>query len=158
MGGLFADHEQGAYTRAVALVEQTLRSLNIALDQARVPAVTQGARFAFRRGSAQVEVWIEEPTAGTSGTLRVLSPVVMLPEPDARPAFFERLLKLNAERVRGAAFALVDDRIVVVGERSLTDLDPSEVSDLLSHVGEVADDFDDRLAQEFGTTRCSDLS
>jgi hypothetical protein len=46
---------------------------------------------------------------------------------------------------------------VLVTERTTTDLDRGEVEEILNNIGAAADFFDDKLVQEFGGRRLSDV-
>jgi len=138
---------------AIALVETSIRSLGIDPAQARAPQEGPGARFALRRGSAEVFVVLAPPSQhDAEGTLRIVAPVIQLPPAERRLALFERLLRINAAEARGCAFALSEESVVIVHERSVRDLDASEVDAAIRMVGAVADHFDDALAREFGAT------
>jgi hypothetical protein len=142
--------------RAVTLVEQTIRRLGID------PAASRNRReghvsYALRRGSARILVAIHAPSAELpEGRLRVVSPVVHLPEAGRQPALFRRVLEANATELVGAAFAISGQEVVVVAERSVQDLDGSEVDTLIRNVGRIADRYDDELAAAFGAVRSSD--
>ena len=75
---------------------------------------------------------------------------------DREAALYKRLLEANASELVGVAFGLRDGEVVLVSERSVRDLDGSEVDALIRSVGRVADRFDDALAKEFGAQRSSD--
>jgi hypothetical protein len=45
--------------------------------------------------------------------------------------------------------------VVAVSERPLAGLDGEELEQMVTHLGAVADTFDDRLAAEFGVRRAS---
>jgi len=153
---LFEDQAEDDLARAVTLVEQTIAALGIDPETSRLPA-DAGARFALRRGSAAVVIAVHPAVPGAEGgSIRVVAPVVRLPAEERRPALYRRLLEANATEVMGAAFAVVDPDVVLVVERSLRDLDASEVDAMIKTVGRVADRYDDALAQEFGTARSSD--
>ncbi len=147
---------QANLTRAVELVEKAIESLGV--DVAKVRSQGEGLhRYSLRRGSANVVVTVlgaagDDP----DGTLRVVAPVVRLPDDSDWTELYQWLLSRNAGELRGAAFALVDDEVVVVAERSLVDLDGSEVMATFKSVGAAADRYDDELAQRFGTPRSSD--
>jgi hypothetical protein len=139
---------------AVSLVESSIRNLGLDPARARLPQEGEGARFALHRGSAEVFVVLAPPSeVDPVGTLRIVAPVIALPADDRRSALYERLLRLNAAEARGCAFALSGESVVVVHERSVRDLDASEVDAALRMVGAVADHFDDALAREFGAAR-----
>jgi hypothetical protein len=142
-------------TRAVELVEATIRSLGVDPAAAKIPGDDKTRAYALRRGSARVVVAVARGEGG-AGTLRVLAPVVHAPEVAKEAAVFRRLLELNAREVSGAAFGLFGDEIVAVAERATKDLDASEVDAIVKNVGRVADRWDDVLAKEFGLKRASD--
>lgn len=139
--------------QAVRLIESVIRSLGLDPASATIPGDTATKVYALKRGSARVLVAVHEAESG--GTFRVLSPCVRLgasPKPD----FLRHLLELNAREVVGAAFGIFGDEVVVVSERSVKDLDASEVESVIRNVGRIADRYDDALAQQFGAQRSSD--
>ncbi len=147
---------RGDATRAVALVEQVIRGLGIDPRASRTEREGHVA-FALRRGSARILIAIHAPSAELpDGRLRVVAPVVHLPAPERESALFRRLLEANATELVGAAFAISGGEIVVVAERSVEDLDASEVDSVIRNVGRVADRYDDELAAQFGAKRSSD--
>lgn len=141
---------------AVQLIEGAIRALGLNPTFTRQP--TGGSvllKHMLQRGSANVYVSLHKPIrADEDGILRVLSPIARLsPAMKQREAeLYRRLLELNGSDVLGAAFALVEGEIAVIAERSVRDLDASEVEALLRVVGSVADEYDDSLSQEFGVT------
>lgn len=153
---LFGDHAESARRRAVELVEQTIEALGVDAGQARVGSADE-PRWVLRRGSASVVVSIHSPSDGApAGTVRVLAPVVRLPDEGKQPALFRRLLEANAHELVGVAFGIREGDVVLVSERSLQDLDGSEIDSTVRTIGRVADRYDDALAREFGTSRSSD--
>lgn len=141
--------------RAVRLVEATIQKLGIDPASTKIPGDGQTVAFALKRGSARVIVAVHG--AGEDGAVRVISPVVRIPADTAKhTAFYRRLLDLNGREIQGAAFGLFGDDAVVIAERSVKDLDASEVEAAIRGVGRVADRWDDALATEFGTVRSSD--
>jgi hypothetical protein len=154
---LFGDQAATEFDRAVSLVEQTIQALGVDPGETRLEEVAKGGRrYRLRRGSATLEVSVHPGVEGAeSGTLRVVAPVVRLPS-EGVPALLMRLLEMNANDLAGVAFGVASDQVVLVAERSVRDLDASEVDTMLRTVGREADRHDDLLAQEFGTTRASD--
>jgi hypothetical protein len=141
--------------RAVQLVETTIQKLGIDPATTKIPGDGETVAFALKRGSARVIVAVHG--TGDDGTVRVVSPVVKIPADTGKhAAFFRRLLDLNGREIQGAAFGLFGDDAVVIAERSVKDLDASEVEAAIRNVGRVADRWDDALANEFGTVRSSD--
>lgn len=153
---LFEDQAQGDFERAVALVEQTIRALGIDASEVRRDDPDGSSRFSLRRGSASILVTLTPPGSGRDGTLRVVAPIVRVPSPDRHAEMFRRLLELNARELVGVAFGIVGDDVVLVAERTVRDLDASEVDAMIRSVGRDADRYDDALSQQFATTRSSD--
>lgn len=154
---LFDDQSAEHLRLAVALVEQTIKSLGIDPAATRVAAREGSAAYALKRGSASILVVLHPPREGEpDGTMRVVAPVIALPAPDRRPALYQHLLELNGGELLGVAFGIVGADVVVISERSVRDLDESEVDATLRAVGRVADRYDDALARDFGATRSAD--
>ena len=155
---LFDDHEEGSKSRAVELVEQTLRALGIDPAVARIAADRGAERWSLRRGSVVMLVAIQAAsTEGEAASLRVVAPVVRVGSAD-RAVLYAWLLEANAREVRGAAFGVTGDEVVLIAERSVLDLDASEVDAMVRTVGAAADHYDDFLATKFGAVRASDRS
>lgn len=152
------DQAESNVSRAVSLVEASIVALGIDPAQSRVATSDGSHGFALRRGSAAIFVAVHPPSAANvEGTLRVVAPVVRGWAPDRELGLYKRLLEANAGELVGVAFGLRDQEIVLVTERSVRDLDASEVDAMIRSVGRVADRFDDLLAKEFGVQRSSDL-
>jgi hypothetical protein len=139
------------FAKASSTVEGVLKKLGLDPSQSRVRDEPGTRAWGMLRGSAQVLLMV---TSGDHGTwLRVIAPVVKLPKEDARPAFYAKLLDLNAKSMRNAAFGVMNDGVVVVSERPADGLDAEEVEQILKHVGAVADHYDDQFIKEWGVTR-----
>jgi hypothetical protein len=138
------------------LVEQAVHKLGV--DPAKVRARSEAgvATWTLQRGSAQVIVNVE--VRGGAAFLRVVSPVMTLPEPGKREALFVRALELNAGGIGNCAFGLVGERLVVVSERPEQGLGVEEAEQAVRLVAAVADTYDDRLVSEFGGKKASDKS
>jgi hypothetical protein len=100
-----------------------------------------------------------QPSAndGEHASLRMVAPVVRVGSAD-KNALFAWLLEANARELRGAAFGVTGEEVVLVAERSVVDLDASEVDAMIRTVGAAADHYDDFLATKFGAVRASDRS
>ena len=59
-------------------------------------------------------------------------------------------VQLNCDAISGAAFAVRQNEVLLVSKRSVVDLDRSEVYDLIRRVQEYADEYDNKLVDEFG--------
>jgi len=154
---LFDDAGEANVARAVSLVEQTIAALGVDPSVARVKTADGSHGFSLKRGSASILVAICPSLEGASeGTLRVIAPVIHLPAPARHAALFRWLLEANAKELVGQAFAVLGEEVVLVSERSLRDLDASEVEHVVRAVGRAADRFDDLLAKEYDTIRASE--
>ena len=152
---LFGDHAESNLKRATSLVEQTIEALGVDPAQTRLGAGEQ--QWSLRRGSASILISVQPPARGADeGTIRLVAPVVRIPEGDAATGLFRKLLELNTRALVGVAFGVQGADVVLVAERSLQDLDASEVDGMVRTIGAMADRYDDQLASEFGTVRSSD--
>lgn len=150
-----SEHASGTdLERAITLVEDAIRRLGLDPVEANIPGDHATRAYALRRGSARIVVAIHANQSG-GGTLRVLAPCVRIGEGDP-VALFRHVLEMNARELVGAAFGVFGDEVVVVTERSVEDLDASEVDGAIRTVGRVADRHDDSLAARFGVVRSSD--
>jgi hypothetical protein len=152
------DQAETDYQRAVTFVEGTVRALGIEPAKCRVNVPGSADAFSLRRGSASMLVTLQHGrSADDAGTIRIVAPIVTLPnDPTKELAMLRKLLHANAKDFTGAAFALLDGQVVVVTERSVEDLDASEVEQMIRSLGRVADRYDDVLASEFGVQRVAD--
>jgi len=153
---LFEDRAATDVERATALVEQTIRGLGI--DPGASRSQREGhVAFALRRGSARILIAVHPPGGEmTEGRIRVVAPVVRMPPAETERDLCRHLLEANASELVGAAFAISGGEVVVVAERSVRDLDASEVNSMIRNVGRVADRYDDELATRYGAVRSSD--
>lgn len=138
---------------ALKLIESVIRGLGLDPTSATIPGDAATKAYALKRGSARVVVAVHQTETG--GTFRVLSPCVRI-ENGTSPDLYRHLLELNARELVGAAFGVFGDEVVVVAERSVKDLDASEVEAAIRNVGRIGDRYDDALAQRFGVKRSSD--
>ncbi|GAB4197792.1 MAG: hypothetical protein OHK0013_06250 [Sandaracinaceae bacterium] len=141
------------FEQAIERVEAVIRGLGLDPAEATIPGDASTRAYALKRGSARVVIAVHRAPGG--GTFRVLAPCVRVPA--APPAeLFRHLLELNARELVGVAFGVFGDDVVVVAERSVRDLDTSEVEAAIRNVGRIADRYDDALASRFGLQRSSD--
>ncbi len=138
---------------ALRLIESVIKGLGLDPASATIPGDAATKAYALKRGSARVVVAVHSTETG--GTFRVLSPCVRI-EATSSPDLYKHLLELNARELVGAAFGVFGDEVVVVSERSVKDLDASEVEAAIRNVGRIGDRYDDALAQRFGVKRSSD--
>jgi hypothetical protein len=145
------------FDRAKELVEKTIQRLGIDPLAARAKEASAAVGWTFQRGSAAILVNLSQRKEDDLLYLRVVSPIMTLPEGSTRDALFVRLLELNGKGLANCAFGLIGDRVVVVSERPAAGLDTEEAEQIVRHLAAVADTYDDRLVKEFGGKRASDL-
>ncbi len=145
------------FDRAKDLVEATIKSLGIDPASARAKDAPTTTSWTFQRGSAAILVNLTHRREDDELYFRVISPVMTLPEAARREGLFVRLLELNGKGLANCAFGLIGDRVVVVSERPAKGLDAHEAEQIIRHLSAVADTYDDRLVNEFGGTRASDI-
>lgn len=129
----------------IRMVEGFFRKIGINPNSQRLP---QKDTFGWwiHRGSAVIFIILNDHGGAT--TVRIVSPILYLPEEFILP-FYRRCLEINMELLN-CALGVTEDKVVVVSERPLTGLDPVEFESTLDYLSAVADDLDDKLANEFG--------
>ncbi|HEX9297070.1 MAG TPA: YbjN domain-containing protein [Polyangiaceae bacterium] len=102
----------------------------------------------LQRGSIAIGINVLE----RQGVLMIFAPVMDVPI-TGREAFYRTLLDMSFVATQDAAFAIDGprDKVVLRALRRLSALDYEEFEDLVITIGQVADDFDDRLISEYGT-------
>jgi hypothetical protein len=148
---------EDAFAAAQALVEKVIARLGLDPKAVRAKASeAHPASYALQRGSASILVSVIKPHDTVH--VRVIAPVMTLPDGDKRDALFRRLLELNAAGIGNAAFGLLGDRVVALSERPSAGLDDDELTQMIRHLGALADTYDDRLVKEFGGKLASEKS
>ena len=148
MAGLFANAQEANIRSCVSMIEDVLASLGHSPDLSRVPGKDTYPAWRVQKGSAHVFILLD----GVAGEnfLRITAPVIHVDPAADKVGLYQKLLELNRTEVYGAAFALDGSVVVLTSQRSTTDLDRSEVLDLVKRVEEYADKYDDLLVDEFG--------
>ena len=116
-------------------------------DSAMVQTRDKTKIWKFQYGS--VEVFVQLTGESDDDLLTVWASVLNLPVTD-KLGLFEKLLTLNWQTTLETRFALAQDQILVVYQRTVADLSPGEISRAITLVATIADDHDDRLKEEFG--------
>lgn len=101
-----------------------------------------------RRGSATVGINVLED----HGILLFLSRIMDVPK-SGKETFYRKLLELNFLATSDGAFAIDKDKdaLYLRSLRRLSGLDYEEFEDMLHTMATVADEWDDRLQELFGT-------
>ncbi|MBN3960315.1 YbjN domain-containing protein [Nostoc sp. NMS8] len=133
----------------VEVIENVIDSLEQD-DSAMVSHTPEGGYlWKFKYGS--VEVFVQLNGTTDEDTITVWSTVLNLPAKD-EPRLLRYLLELNCSSTFEARFGIIENRVVVISTRTLAELAPGEVSRLITIVATIADNNDEALQSEFGTT------
>lgn len=106
----------------------------------------EGHTWKFQYGSVDVYVQLTGETEDDMFT--TWSPVHKLPVKN-EPDMMRKLLEMNCGSTFEACFGLIDQSIVVFATRTLKDINPSEISRLITIVASIADENDDDLLQNY---------
>ena len=100
----------------------------------------------FRYGS--VEVFVQLSGEADDDTFTTWSPVHKLPVQNEAD-MMRHLLSLNCGSTFEACFGLIDQSVVVFATRTLKDINPSEISRLITIVASIADENDELLLADY---------
>ena len=106
-----------------------------------------GNLWKFKYGS--VEVFVQLTGNSNEDTLTVWAAVLKLPAKD-EPRLLRHLLELNCSSTLEARFGIIDNQVVVISTRTLTELSAGEISRLITIVATIANNNDEALQAEFG--------
>jgi len=126
--------------------EETVISSLAEADSAQVSHLEQGCVWRFRYGTAQVYGQMTGVTP--DDTFTVWSAILKLPVQNPLE-LYQQLLELNWATTMEARFAILDQEVVVVGTRSVMELDPSEIARMITIVASLADLYDEELQAKF---------
>lgn len=115
-------------------------------DSAMVSHTDQGSLWKFQYGS--VEVFVQLTGESDEDLLTVWSPVLKLPVKDEL-GLMRKLLEMNWSETFEACFALMNDQVVAMYQRTVAELSPGEISRAVTLVATVADDNDQKLMETF---------
>ncbi len=147
---LFSNKQESNLRSCVQMVEGVIKALGHDPDESRIVTPAQHPAWRVQKGSAFVTVAITSDGSAGENQLLVSAPVLRLDASVDRARLFQRLLELNTTAIKGAAFGLAGDDVLLIAERSTLDLDLSEVHDVVKKVQEYADHHDDVLVAAFG--------
>jgi hypothetical protein len=156
---LFSNKHESNFKSCQKMIETVIDELGIPVDESRIGATAEPggehSGWVVMKGSAEVYVFLYK--GENDNYIHVYSPVLSIPERNLLQ-LFRKLLDLNGVGQMGVAFGLKGDNVVLSVYRSTTDLDRSEVREMIINVGEHADYYDDVLVTEFGGRRYCDVT
>ena len=116
-------------------------------DSAMVSHTDEGYLWKFQYGS--VEVFVQLTGESDDDLFTVWSSVMSLPAKD-EPKLMRKLLEMNWRETYETCFGIFNQQVVVLSQRSLAGLTPTEISRTITLVATIADDNDEILQEEFG--------
>jgi hypothetical protein len=128
----------------VQMVEGFFKKINANPNDQRLPD-RNALGWWIQRGSAMIYIFLNQGEDNI--TLRILSPLLYLPEDFVLP-FYRRCLEINM-RLINCALAASDDKILLVTERPIEGLDQQELESSIHYLAAVADEIDNKLSAEF---------
>ncbi len=119
-------------------------------DSAMVSQPPEGGHlWKFKYGS--VEVFVQLTGISDEDTITVWAVVLKLPAKD-EPKLMRKLLEMNCSSTFESRFGIIQNQVVVLATRTLAELSATEVSRLITVVATIADNNDDALQSEFGSS------
>jgi hypothetical protein len=147
---LFSNKQEANLRSCIRMIEDALTSLGHPPDNSRSESDDDMPAWRVESGGVRVDVHLG--ITDEKNVLRVMATVATVPPGAGEARIFRKLLELNADEVKGVAFGLVGNDIVLVSERSTIDLDPSEVEDILRRIEKFAAHYAGVLATTLVTT------
>ena len=129
----------------VEVIETVISSLEQD-GSAMVNHSDDGYLWKFKYGT--VDVFVQLTGETDDDTLTTWSPVHKLPVQN-EAQMMRRLLELNCGSTFEASFGLLDNSVVVFASRTLKDINPSEISRLMTIVASIADENDEELLKDY---------
>lgn len=126
---------------------ETVISSMAQIDSAMVQHTDQGATWKFAYGS--VTVFVQMTGENDEDLFTVWAEVLALPVQDEL-GLLKEVMGLNWSDTLEARFALREDHLVTLYQRTVADLSPGEISRAITLVAMIADDHDDRLKAQYG--------
>ena len=136
---------EDANNNPVEIIETVISSLEQD-GSAMVNHSDDGYLWKFKYGT--VDVFVQLTGETDDDTLTTWSPVHKLPVQN-EAQMMRRLLELNCGSTFEASFGLLDDSVVVFASRTLKDINPSEISRLMTIVASIADENDEELLKDY---------
>ena len=140
-----SDEEDTMGSSPLEVIETVISSLEQE-GTAMVNHSEDGHLWKFKYGS--VDVFVQLTGESNDDTLTVWSPVHKLPVQNETD-MMRKLLELNCGNTFEACFGLLDNSVVVFSARTLMDINPSEISRLMTIVASIADDNDEELLKNY---------
>ncbi|MBT9314221.1 YbjN domain-containing protein [Leptothoe spongobia] len=129
----------------IDVIETVIASLDQG-GNAMVSRDDDGYLWKFIYGS--VTVYVQLTGIGEEDTLTVWSPLLKLPVAN-QTDLMQELLALNCGETFEACFGISNQEVLVLASRILADINPGEISRLMTIVATIADEKDDTLKKKY---------
>ena len=129
----------------VDVIETVIASLDQG-GNAMVSRDEDGYLWKFTYGS--VTVYVQLPGTGDEDPLTVWSPILKLPVAN-QTDLMQELLALNCGETFEACFGISNQEVLVLASRIMADINPGEISRLMTIVATIADEKDDVLQKKY---------
>ena len=137
--------KQSSHQEVIETVISSLEENNSAM----VSHTDDAFLWKFQYGS--VEVFVQLTGETDEDMLTVWATVLELPAAD-EPGLMRKLLEMNSTETFETCFAIVDNKVVVLSQRTVAELSPGEISRAITLVANIADDNDEALKKQFGAS------
>ncbi|MBT9313423.1 YbjN domain-containing protein [Leptothoe kymatousa] len=130
----------------VDIIETVIASLDQGGDAMVSHDEDDGYLWKFTYGS--VTVYVQLTGVSDEDTLTVWSPLLKLPVANEL-ALMQELLAMNCGATLEACFGISNQDVLILASRILADINPGEISRLMTIVATIADDMDDVLKEKY---------
>ncbi len=142
-------NELTEYETSLSYIEEIETVIASMAEEQKVMVAQNEAGHLWKFKYGTVDVYVRLTGETDDDTLTVWSYVLKLPAKN-EPELMHRLLQMNWLSTMESHFAIVDNQIVVVATRTVAELSPGEISRAITIVANLADEYDEPLAEEFG--------
>ena len=129
----------------IDVIETVIASLDQG-GSAMVSRDEDGYLWKFTYGS--IAVYVQLTGTSDEDTLTVWSPVLKLPVAN-QTALMQELLAMNCGETFEACFGISNQEVLILASRILADINPGEISRLMTIVASIADEKDDILKEKY---------
>ncbi|MGD1950071.1 MAG: YbjN domain-containing protein [Leptolyngbyaceae cyanobacterium] len=129
----------------IDVIETVIASLEQGGD-AMVSRDSDGYLWKFTYGS--VAVYVQLTGTDDEDTLTVWSPILKLPVTN-QAELMQELLAMNCGETFEACYGISNQEVLILASRILADINPGEISRLMTIVATIADEMDDVLQGKY---------
>ena len=130
----------------VEVIENVIDSLE--QDDSAMVSHPEGGGYLWKFKYGSVEVYVRLTGTTDEDTLTVWAEVLKLPVSNEL-GLMRKLLEMNCSSTLETCFGIIDNKVVVLAQRTLEEISPGEVSRLITIAATIADNHDELLQAEF---------